>query len=170
MRILIADGQAAVRSTLRIILSERDDWEICGEAATAEEAIDFARQLRPDIVVIDRHMPGAAGLDAAMQIKRMLPGVELIVTTSQYSKASLYEIMKLGALGFVLKSDAERDLIAAVEAVRRREPYISRHLDAMLPNSPRTTPLELLLTGRKSLTRAERAEVRSIAEQIRQLL
>jgi len=170
MRILIADDQAVVRSNLRAILARRIDWEVCAEAKTGDEAVALAKRQRPDIVVIDLNLPGLGGFDAAMEIKRTLPGVELIVLTSYFSKALLYEVMKLGALGFVLESDAERDLLSAVEAVRRREPYISRHLDALLPNSPRTTPMELLATGRKTLSAAERAEVRSIADQIRQLL
>lgn len=170
MRILIADDQGAVRSNLRAILATRIDWEVCAEAKTGDEALAFARTHRPDIVIIDLNLTGLSGFDAAVEIKRTLPGVGLIVLTSYYSKAMLYEVMKLGALGFVLESDAERDLISAVEAVRRREPYISRHLDALLPNSSRTTPIELLTTGHKTLTAAERAEVRWIANQIRQLL
>ena len=170
MRILIADDQAVVRSNLRAILARRIDWEVCAEAKTGDEAVALAKRQRPDIVVIDLNLPGLGGFDAAMDIKRTLPGVELIVLTSYYSKPLLYEVMKLGALGFVLESDAERDLISAVEAVRRREPYISRHLDALLPNSPRTTSVEFLATGRKTLSSAERAEVRWIADQIRQLL
>jgi DNA-binding NarL/FixJ family response regulator len=170
MRILIADDHPVVRSGLRAILGTRKDWEVCAEATTGDEAIALARKTRPDIVITDLNMPGIGGFDAAAEIKRSLPGVELIVLTCHYSKTLLYEVMKLGALGFVLKSDAERDLIAAVESVWHKEPYISRNLDALLPNSPRTTPLELLLTGRNTLTKAERAEVRSIADQMRQLL
>jgi DNA-binding NarL/FixJ family response regulator len=170
MRILIADDQGVVRSNLRAILARRIDWEVCAEAKTGDEAVAFARKHRPDIIVIDLNLPGLSGFDAALEIKRTLPGVELIVLTSYYSKTMLYEVMKLGALGFVLKSDAERDLISAIEAVRRREPYISRHLDALLPNSPRTSAIELPATGRRNLSPAERAEVRWIADQIRQLL
>jgi DNA-binding NarL/FixJ family response regulator len=170
MRILIADDHPVVRSGLRTILGTREHWEICAEASTGEEAVAFARQFRPDVALIDLNMPGIGGFSAAAQIKRTLPGIELIVLTCHYSKPLLYEIMRLGVLGFVLKSDAEHDVVAAVEAVHRREPYISRHLDALLPNSPRTTPLELVLSGSHSLTAAERAEVRSIADQIRDLL
>jgi len=170
MRILIADEQAVVCSNLRAIIASRTDWEVCAEARTGDEALALAKRRRPDIVVIDLNLPGLSGFDAALEIKRTLPGVELIVLTSYYSKALLYEVMKLGALGFVLKSDAERDLLSAIEAVRRREPYISRHLDALLPTSPRTAPIDLLATGRKNLSPTERAEVRSIADQIRQLL
>jgi DNA-binding NarL/FixJ family response regulator len=169
MRILIADDQAVVRSNLCSILARRNDWEVCSEAATGDEALALSRRHRPDIVVIDLSLPGLSGFDAAMEIKRTLPGIELIVLTSYYSKTLFYEVMKLGALGFVLESDAERELVSAIEAVRRREPYISRHLDALLPNSARTTSLELL-TGRKALSPAQLAEVRWIANQIRQLL
>src|SRR5262249_29590054 len=117
MRILIADDHAVVRSGLRTILGAREEWEICGEAGRGDEAVLLAKKLRPAIVIIDLSMPGISGFEAALEIKRGLPGIELIVLTCHYSKALFYEVMKLGALGFVLKSDAERDLIAAVEAV-----------------------------------------------------
>jgi DNA-binding NarL/FixJ family response regulator len=85
----------------------------------------------------------------------------------------LQAIVKTGAFGFVLKSDADRDLVAAVEAVWRGEPYTSRHVDhvdAMLPASPRTTPLLMLLAESDLLTAQERERVRLIAKQMRHLL
>ena len=124
----------------------------------------------PDVVLLDLNMPGINGLEAAAQIKKGIPGVEVIVLTCHYSSALLREILKIGVLGFVLKSDADRDLIAAVESVRRGQPYISRNPDALLAKSSRTSSLDSLLAESDSLSKAERTEVRLLAAQLRQIL
>jgi len=98
------------------------------------------------------------------EIKQSLPGVELVILTCHYSAPLLQAIVQSGALGFVLKSDTDRDLIAAVESVRRREAYISRHVDALLPTSSKTTPLVMLLAESGLLTEEERAQVRLITK------
>jgi DNA-binding NarL/FixJ family response regulator len=168
MRIVIADDHAVVRSGLRAILGSCPDWEVCGEAQTGHEAIALALRFRPDLIILDLSMPGMGGLEAAAVIKKTVPGVEIIVLTCHYSKPLLNEIAKLGVLGFVLKSDAGRDLIAAVQAIQRHEPYVSRHPEVYI--SPRSAALYSLLSDSDSLTKRERAEVRMIADQIRQIL
>jgi len=168
MRILIADDHAVVRSGLRAILGACPEWEVCGEAQTGVEAIALAKRLRPDIVVLDLSMPGLGGLEAAAAIKKDVPNVELIVLTCHYSKPLLREIMKIGVLGFVLKSDAGRDLIAAVKAVQRHELFINEHPDG--PVSPRPASLHSLLRDTESLTSRERDEVRLLAEEMREML
>jgi DNA-binding NarL/FixJ family response regulator len=115
-------------------------------------------------------MPGITGLEASVEIKKSLPGSKLIILTCHYSGPLLQAILKTGALGFVLKSDADRDLIAAVEVVWHGEPYVSRDVDAMLPASPRSTPLFMLLAESDLLTAYEREQVRLVAKQMRHLL
>jgi DNA-binding NarL/FixJ family response regulator len=168
MRIVIADDHAVVRSGLRAILGACPDWNVCGEAQTGTEAIALAKRLHPDIVIMDLSMPGLGGLEAAAAIKKEVPGVELIVLTCHYSKPLLNEIMKIGVLGFVLKSDAGRDLIAAVQAVQRHELYINEHPEG--PISPRPASLQSLLRDTESLTSRERDEVRLLAQEMRQIL
>jgi DNA-binding NarL/FixJ family response regulator len=170
VRILVADDHAVVRSGLKTILGARDGWEVCAEAQTGDEAVALARRHRPDVAILDLNMPGITGLEACAEIKRSLPGVELVILTCHYSGPLLQAIVKTGALGFVLKSDADRDLVAAVEAVRRGEPYVSRHVDALLPASAKTTPLFMLLAESDLLTTQEREQVRIIAKQMRHLL
>jgi DNA-binding NarL/FixJ family response regulator len=170
MRILVADDHAVVRARLKTILSAREGWEICAEAETGDEAVAFARKHLPDVAILDLNMPGMTGLDASVEIKKSLPGIKLIILTSHYSGPLLQAILKTGALGFVLKSDADRDLIAAVEVVWHGEPYVSRHVDAMLPASPRSTPLFMLLAEGDLLTAYEREQVRLVAKQMRHLL
>jgi len=170
MRVLIADDHTVVRCGLRTILSTQTDWQICAEAVSGDEALALARKLRPDVAILDLSMPGIGGLEAAQRMKREVPGVEIVVLTCYYSRALLREILTMGILGFVLKSDAERDLIAAVEAVRHGQPYISRNPDALLPKSSRVSSLDALLMDCEPLTKTERTEVRQLAEQLRQIL
>jgi DNA-binding NarL/FixJ family response regulator len=139
MRILLADDHAIVRSGLRAILEEKDDWEICAEASTGFEAVALATQFRPDVVIIDLHMPGLSGLEAAADIKKSVPGVGMVILTLYYSKDLLDAATKAGALGFVLKSDADRDLIAAVEAVRCQRPFVPPAGATTLSSSPESS-------------------------------
>ena len=170
VRILIADDHAVVRSGLRTILSAQNGWEVCAEAETGNDAVALATRIRPDVAILDLNMPGITGLQASAEIKQAIPQTELVILTCHYSVPLLNAILQSGALGFVLKSDADRDLIAAVETVRRKEPYISRHVDESLPSPSRYTPLFRLLAESELLKSQERAQVRSIASQMRHLL
>jgi DNA-binding NarL/FixJ family response regulator len=170
VRILVADDHAVVRSGLKSILSGHEGWEVCAEAETGEEAVLLAKHFRPDVVILDLNMPGITGLQATAEIKQAVPGIEMVILTCHYSAPLLQAIAQAGARGFVLKSDANRDLIAAVEAVGRREPFISRRTDAVFPDTSSTTPLFVLLADSELLTSQERAQVRTIARQMRHLL
>jgi DNA-binding NarL/FixJ family response regulator len=116
------------------------------------------------------NMPGINGLQATTEIKQTVPGIELVILTCHYSLPLLHAIVQAGALGFIMKSDASRDLVAAVEAVGSREPFISRHTDAVLPATSNPAPLFMLLADSELLTWQERAQVRTIARQMRHLL
>jgi DNA-binding NarL/FixJ family response regulator len=116
-RILLADDHEIVRKGLRAILAARPDWEICGEASNGREAIDEAKRLLPDLVIMDIGMPGLNGLGATRHIIRDLPGTEVLILTMHQSEQIVWELLDAGARGFVLKSDAGRDLIAATEAL-----------------------------------------------------
>ncbi len=170
MRILVADDHAVVRSGLKTILGAREGWEVCAEAETGDQAVALARVYRPDVAILDLNMPGITGLEAPAGIKKSQPGIELVILTCHYSGPLLHAIIKTGALGFVLKSDADRNLVAAVEAVWRGEPYVSRHVDAMLRASSRTTPLFMPLAESDLLTAQEHERVRLVARQMRHLL
>jgi DNA-binding NarL/FixJ family response regulator len=164
MRILIADDHSVVRSSLRTILGAEKNWEICGEAVARDEAVELARRLRPDVAILDLSTPGIGGMEAAEHIKREVVGIEVVVLSCCYSRALLGEILKMGILGFVLTSDAERDLVAAVKAVHHGQPYISRNPDALLPKSSRISSLDSLLIDCAPFTYAECTEVRQLVE------
>lgn len=116
-RILIVDDHEVVRQGIRTILKARPQWEVCGEAANGKEAIDQAKNLEPDVIIMDITMPEMSGIEATREItKRKLPGAVLIFTMHESSNLS-ETVREAGARGFVLKSHAARDLLDALEAL-----------------------------------------------------
>jgi DNA-binding NarL/FixJ family response regulator len=116
-RILLVDDHEIVRKGLRSILETRPDWEICGEAADGREAVKEAKRIQPDLVIMDIGLPGLNGLGATRHILRDLPATEVLILTMHESEQIVWEVLDAGARGFVLKSDAGRELIAAAEAL-----------------------------------------------------
>jgi len=132
LRVVIADDHAVVRSGLRLILGSQPDIEIVGEAATGEEAIRQARSLRPDMILLDIAMPGLNGLEAARAIRQEAPEVRIVVLTMYDDEAYLREFLQLGAAAYVLKEAADTELLAAIRAVQRGEPFIYPSLTRQL--------------------------------------
>ena len=124
-RILIVDDHAVVRRGVRALLEMQKGWEVVGEAQTGREGVDLARRLRPDIVVLDVSLPELNGLDAARQIRRESPQSEILVLTMHHSEELARDVLQAGARGYVLKSDADENLIAAVESLRRHKPFLT---------------------------------------------
>jgi DNA-binding NarL/FixJ family response regulator len=116
-RILIVDDHEVVRQGIRTILRARPQWEVCGEAANGSEAVQQAKALQPDVIIMDITMPLMSGIEATREITRQkLPGAVLIFT--MHESANLAETVRdAGARGFVLKSHAARDLLDALEAL-----------------------------------------------------
>ncbi len=133
LSILLADDHEVVRRGLRAVLAERPDWAVCGEASTGRQAVKLAREFGPDVVVMDLTMPELNGLEATRQIREALPDTEVLILTMHAGEELVREVLAAGAHGFVLKSDAGKSLIAAIEALARREPFFtSRVAEAAL--------------------------------------
>jgi DNA-binding NarL/FixJ family response regulator len=115
LRILIADDHEVVRRGLTTLLSSPPGWTVCAEASRGREAVALAAQHRPDIVVMDIVMPGLNGLEATRKIRKMLPKTEVVILSLHYSDQLVREVVDTGARAYVLKSDASRDLLSAVE-------------------------------------------------------
>jgi DNA-binding NarL/FixJ family response regulator len=169
VRILVADDHAVVRSGLKAILGARPGWEVCAEATNGTEAVALARQFRPDVAIVDLNMPGLSGLDAIARIKKTSPNVEVVVLTCHYSKPLVRAVLDSGAVGFVLKSDADRDLINAVEAACQKSFFISRQAETgAVPVGPHM--FATVLAERDALTTDERSQVRLLSKRLRQIL
>jgi DNA-binding NarL/FixJ family response regulator len=119
IRLLVADDHEIVRQGLRAMLEGQPGWEVVGEAATGREAVQLAKNLKPDIVVLDIAMPELNGLDATRQILKAVPATEVLILTMHDTEQVVREVLDAGARGYVLKSDAGRELVSAVEAMNR---------------------------------------------------
>jgi DNA-binding NarL/FixJ family response regulator len=154
-RIVIADDHAVVRRGVRAILESQPGWEIVGEATTGREAVEQVRKLKPDVVVLDIGMPELNGLEATRRIVKEAPQTEVLILTMHNAEEVKREILRAGARGVVLKSDADDALVAAVHALRQHKPYLTSHVTEFVmeryvrpgngdiePAGPRLTPRE----------------------------
>ena len=123
-RILLADDHALVRRGVRLILDAEPDLEVVAEAGDGAEAIEQARLHPADLAVLDVAMPRLTGLQAAREISRLHPEMRIIMLTMYDSEQYLFEALKVGASGYVLKSVADRDLLEACRAAMRGEPFL----------------------------------------------
>ena len=125
VRILVVDDHEVVRQGIRTLLEAQSGWKICGEAATGSEGIKQAKRLNPDVVVLDITMPESDGMEAIRQIRNAVPAAEVLILTIHEADELLREVLEAGARGYVAKSDAARDLVAAVDAMRLHKPFFS---------------------------------------------
>lgn len=162
-RILVADDHEVVRKGLIAILKQRPEFQVCGEACNGREAIEQAKQLMPDVIVMDLSMPGLNGLEATDQIVKSNPGVRVLVLTLHDSEELIRDVLNAGARGFLLKSDSGSELVAAVEALVRDKTYFtSKVADLVLEGYLRGgTPFA---PSRNPLTPREREVVQLLAE------
>jgi DNA-binding NarL/FixJ family response regulator len=134
LRILVADDHDIIRRGLKSLLTARPGWEVCAEAKNGREAVSLAEECRPDVVVMDISMPELNGLEAVRQIRKSLPKTEVVVLTLHFSDQLVHDIVVAGAKGYIMKSDADRDLVAAVEAVSVRRTFFTPKAGEMLLN------------------------------------
>ncbi|MEV4539392.1 response regulator transcription factor [Asanoa sp. NPDC049518] len=123
-RILLADDHALVRRGVRLILDAEPDLTVVAEAADGAEAISLAQRERPDLAVLDIAMPRLTGLQAARELSRSMPDLRILILTMYDNEQYFFEALKVGASGYVLKSVADRDLLAACRAAMRGEPFL----------------------------------------------
>jgi DNA-binding NarL/FixJ family response regulator len=145
LRVLVADDHEVVRKGLRSIVEEQPGWEVAGEACDGREAVDKARALRPDVAVVDVSMPGLNGLEATRQMLRNDAETKVLILTMHESDPLIRQVLDAGARGYLLKSDASRDLVTAVEAIRRNKTYFTARvaqivLDGYLDKKPGPAP------------------------------
>jgi len=131
MRILLADDHTLFRDSLRSLLTSRG-LEIVGEASEGREAFELARRLLPDIVLMDLSMPGLDGLAATRLISAEMPQVKVVILTASDEDAQLFEAIKSGAQGYLLKNIESRELFSLLEGIGRGEPALTPRLAGKL--------------------------------------
>lgn len=124
-RILIADDHEMMRRGLRNILEQHQGWEIVGEAANGRQAVELAGKTVPNVIVLDLSMPEMNGLEATRAIKKLLPQAEILIFTVHETEELMRDVLSAGARGYLLKADASRHIIAAVEALAEHKPYFT---------------------------------------------
>lgn len=119
-KILVVDDHEIVREGIRTLIGRsRPDWIICGEASNAKQALEAVKGLNPDIVILDITMPGTSGLEAAMEMAKSRAHCKILMFTMHESERLATEVRNVGAQGYVLKSQAARDLVLAIESILR---------------------------------------------------
>lgn len=131
LRILVADDHELVRRGMCVLLQAHENWEICGEASDGREAVEKAKQLNPDVIILDIGMPNLNGLAATRQLAQR-GNSKIIVLTIDDSDQAVREALDAGARGFVLKSDAARDLVSAVEALQHNRLFFTPRVNEMV--------------------------------------
>jgi DNA-binding NarL/FixJ family response regulator len=125
VRILIADDHEMIRQGLRRLLEQRPGWEIVAEATTGREAVELATKLTPQVIILDLAMPELNGLEATRQIKKAMPATEVLVFTMHETEDLIRDVLNAGARGYLVKSDAARHIVMAVEALAEHKPYFT---------------------------------------------
>ncbi|HEV2397481.1 MAG TPA: response regulator transcription factor [Candidatus Sulfotelmatobacter sp.] len=164
LRILIADDHEVTRRGIRVLLENHPGWEVCGEAVDGREAVGCAAQLKPDLVLLDIAMPNLNGIEATRQILSASPRIRVLILTMHDAEEIVREVLVAGALGFLLKSDAGRDLVAAVEALQQGRTFFTGRIgqlviDGYLHASPVCDE-----RSRQALTPREREVIQLLAE------
>jgi DNA-binding NarL/FixJ family response regulator len=125
LHVLIVDDHEVVRRGLRALIESHPGWEVCGEATTGREAVEKASKFKPNMVVMDIGMPELNGLEATRQILKAAPRTPVLVLTVHQSEQVVQEVFEAGAQGLILKSDAGRDLVTAIEALSQHKVFFT---------------------------------------------
>ncbi|HTR48924.1 MAG TPA: response regulator transcription factor [Verrucomicrobiae bacterium] len=158
VRILLADDHSLVRRGLKDLLESKKGWEVCAEAADGREAVEQAKVHKPDVAILDIGMPHLNGVEATRQIRAASPGTEILILSAHGSEKLAREILQAGGRGYLVKEDADQELLTAVDVVRQRQPYFtSKRLAWSKPEGNGHEP-------RRPLTPREREIVQLLAE------
>jgi two-component system, NarL family, response regulator NreC len=131
-RVLVADDHLVVRAGLRMLIETQSDMQVVGEANDGDEAFRQAKNLRPDLVLLDLSMPGVGGIASIGMLKREIQGIKILVLTMHDDPMHLRQAMEAGASGYLVKRAADTELLGAIRALRRGEMYIHSSLTGHL--------------------------------------
>jgi two-component system, NarL family, response regulator NreC len=167
-RILLTDDHTILRQGIRVLFENQPDLEVIGEATNGREAVEFVRELQPDVVLMDISMPEMNGLEATRLIKKEFPQIKVVILTMHETEEYLVQILQAGATGYVLKQAADRDLIEAVRIASTGNTYLYPRIANMLVTDylkrVETNALDEHDTAYETLTAREREILKLIAE------
>jgi len=132
IRVLLADDHTILRAGLKMMLSVQPDIEIVGEASDGRQAIAEAQRLQPDVILMDITMPELNGIEATRQVKKLLPETRVLVLTMHENEEYLFQVLRAGASGYILKEAADTELISAIRSVYVGRFYLSPPAQAMM--------------------------------------
>ncbi|MGZ4187642.1 MAG: response regulator [Solirubrobacteraceae bacterium] len=176
MRILVADDHGIVRSGIKLLLERQADLHVVAEASDGVEAVEQALATHPDLCILDVGMPRKTGLQAAREIRSFLSGTRVLMLSMHDDEHYLFEALKAGAAGYVLKREADQDLVGAVRAVGRGEAFLTNAAERSIirdwmtgsttgPNIPLTSrEEEVVKLIAEAHTNAQIAQVLHLAE------
>lgn len=165
IRVLLADDHAILRDGIRSLLDDEPDMQVIGEADNGRWAVEQARNLCPDVVIMDIAMPLLNGLEATHQIKRDVPGTQVLILTMHQNKEYIHRMLEAGACGCVLKSAAGEELVRAIRSAARGDPFFSPAIARRLADSyVKSHDLEMLDDPYNDLTSREREILQLVAE------
>ena len=164
MRPRIADDHEVVRRGLCALLQARPGWEVCGEAIDGREALEKAQTLKPDVVILDIGMPSLNGLEATRLILKANSHTKVLILTLYDTEEIIRQVLSAGARGFLLKSDAARDLVGAVEALRQGKTYFTSKVAGMVLEGYLKNGTSQTMPSLPHLTSREREVLQLVAE------
>ena len=130
--LLVDDHQVVRRGVAALVRDARPDWELCGEASTGREAVAAAASLKPDVVVMDISMPDMNGLEATREIKKNRPETEILILSMHESEQMVHDVLSAGARGYILKLDAGKELIAALDAISQHKVFFTSRVSEVV--------------------------------------
>src|ERR1700719_2105048 len=164
LRILIADDHEVVREGMRALIEHEPGWEVCGTAMTGQEAVDTAKKLKPEVVVLDMTMPELDGLDVLREIKRALPNTEVVIFSAHHSEEVIEQLFDAGAKSYIQKTDCGQHLISAIKSLVEHRPFFTSEISQILFSKLLCCSSEKKQNGQKgALTNRERDVVRLLA-------
>jgi DNA-binding NarL/FixJ family response regulator len=161
LSILIADDHAVVRAGLRTLLESRTRWRVCAEAADGRDAVEKAVQHKPHIAILDIGMPLLNGVETARQIRKASPSTEILILTMHESDDLVQQVVEAGARGYILKDDADRVLLDAVQALSQHKPFFSTRVSEAAVSADSSNNAK---SSRSRLTPREREILQLLAE------
>ena len=135
LRILVADDHELMRRGVRALLEAEAGWKVVGEASNGQELLAKVQEAKPDVVVVDIGMPLLNGLEACRRIGKILPGTKVLILSMHDSEQMARAVLDAGARGYITKADAARDLVLAIEALRRNKTFFTSRVDQMVLES-----------------------------------